>query len=175
MPKLFLGLIDFKTLNKSRPSRTDFNIKMKLVEAVHKDADLGMQMIRDFYKIDNYPFSKPKALKCFEQLIENDELGRFWLIYNDENQPIGYMIICFGFSFEYGGRDAFIDEFYFIPEARGKGFGTKALLLLREKSKKLNIKAIHLEVEKANSAGNKLYTKVGFKGNNRSLLTQIID
>lgn len=134
-----------------------------------------MKMIEDFYQIDNYPFSESKAIGCFEKLSHNEDLGRFWLIHDERNKTVGYLIVCFGFSFEYGGRDAFIDEFYIIPEERGKGIGTEILKKLKDVAKQLDIKAIHLEVEKTNEIGNELYHKAGFRGNSRSLLTQIID
>ncbi|MEQ8903831.1 GNAT family N-acetyltransferase [Ekhidna sp.] len=138
------------------------------------DYALCMKMMKDFYTIDNYPFSELKARKCFEEIIRNDHLGRFWLLYRNR-LPIGYIILTFGFSFEYGGKDAFIDEFYLIPGERRKGFGSMTLEKLKEKAKQLDIKAIHLEVEKTNQVGNRLYRQVGFEGNNRSLLTQKID
>ena len=147
---------------------------MKLVKAKHTDANACMEMIKAFYQLDNYPFSEEKAMKCFNEILANDQLGKFWLIHQDD-KIIGYLIFCYGYSFEYGGRDAFIDEFYLKEEARGKGIGTEVLLELEKEASKLGVKAIHLEVEKTNVAGNKLYSKVGFKGNNRSLLTQIID
>jgi ribosomal protein S18 acetylase RimI-like enzyme len=38
----------------------------------------------------------------------------------------------------------------------------------------LGIKAIHLEVEKHNEKGNRLYTKKGFKEHNRFLMTNFL-
>jgi len=36
-------------------------------------------------------------------------MGRVWLI-QYQGQVIGYVILTLGYSLEYGGRDAFIDE-----------------------------------------------------------------
>ncbi len=168
------NLKDFETLTLIPTFASGFFLlKMKYIEPRLSDIAICMAMIKDFYSIDNYPFEEVKVKRCFEEILRNKELGRFWML-SDEDKIIGYLILCFGYSFEYGGKDAFIDEFYLIPEARGKGLGTQALKSLRVHAKKLNVKAIHLEVENTNKIGNKLYKKLGFKGNDRSLLTQLI-
>ena len=97
--------------------------------------------------------------------------GGIWMI-RDKNQYIGYIILTFGFSFEYQGRDAFIDEFFLIPEVRGKGIGKKILETVISKASSLGVKAIHLEAETDNEAGSRLYKSLDFKGNNRALLTR---
>ncbi len=132
-----------------------------------------LDMIRDFYLIDGYGFDRDQAAINFQEMMDHDHLGRFWVLQVKE-EIIGYLILTFGYSFEYGGRDAFIDEFYLKEAFRGKGLGTEILTLLDGYAKELNVNAIHLEVERTNQAGNSLYLKTGFKGNDRSLLTKTL-
>ncbi len=146
---------------------------MELKEAKLTDQEQCLQMIEDFYRLDAYPFNQHQASANFKEFLSNDQLGKFWLI-QEGAEVIGYLILTYGYSFEYGGRDAFIDEFYLKETFRGKGIGTEVLTSLNLQVKKLRVRAIHLEVEKTNTAGNMLYKKTGFKGNNRSLLTKII-
>ncbi len=131
----------------------------------------SLKMIEDFYSIDGYPFIPKKAELNFKEIISSDHLGKFWLI-KKEAQTIGYIILAFGYSFEYGGRDALIDEFFIKEPYRGEGLGTVVLKQVEQKAKKLGVNAIHLEVENTNQAGNRLYLQSGFSGNNRSLLTK---
>ena len=140
--------------------------------SIHEKNDC-IAMMEAFYEIDNYPFNKPLAESCFQEFIQRPELGKFWLILNNK-ELAGYIILCFGFSFEYGGRDAFIDELYLKKDFRGKGVGTEALKLAVKQAKLLNVNAIHLEVESNNAAGKKLYEKLGYVGNNRKLLTRVL-
>lgn len=49
-------------------------------------------------------------------------MGRVWLIQH-QSLAIGYVILTLGFSLEYGGRDAFIDEFYIQANYQGQGIG----------------------------------------------------
>ena len=146
---------------------------MEFKEAEPDNKNECLQMIEDFYSLDQYPFDYKRASSNFQEFISNDQLGKFWMIVEGA-ETIGYLILTYGYSFEYGGRDAFIDEFYLKKSFRGKGLGTETLNTLSSVAEKLGVRAIHLEVEKTNQAGNKLYKKTGFKGNNRSLLTKII-
>uniref|UniRef100_UPI004048E462 GNAT family N-acetyltransferase n=1 Tax=Flavobacterium sp. TaxID=239 RepID=UPI004048E462 len=89
------------------------------------------QMMQDFYAIDNYPINVEKSKKLFQEFITNENLGKSWLIFS-ENEIVGYIILTFIFSFEYGGKIAFIDELFIKENARGKGIGKEAIQLCKE-------------------------------------------
>jgi GNAT superfamily N-acetyltransferase len=40
---------------------------------------------------------------------------------------VGYIVLTFGYSLEYLGRDAFIDEFYLRESYRGRRWGRRTL------------------------------------------------
>jgi ribosomal protein S18 acetylase RimI-like enzyme len=88
---------------------------------------------------------------------------------------VGYVILTFGYNIEYKGRDAFIDEFYIEKEYRSRGIGKETMDYVVKESKKLGIKAIHLEVERNNETAKNLYLKFQFKDNVRILMTRWID
>ncbi|MES3675727.1 GNAT family N-acetyltransferase [Halomonas elongata] len=94
-------------------------------------------------------------------LRRSTHYGHIFLIYAGED-PIGYLAVCFGFSIEFAGRDAFIDELYVIPKARGLGAGREALVRLAETMRDSGIVALHLEVEKSNDRARGLYHGLGF-------------
>ena len=77
-----------------------------------------------------------------------------------------------GFSFEYGGHDALVDEFFLKEEYRSLGIGGKTIDFVSAQAKILNINALHLEVELDNINARNLYLKKGFVDNNRTLLTK---
>jgi ribosomal protein S18 acetylase RimI-like enzyme len=132
-----------------------------------------MQMIQTFYSIDNYPFNEDKVLDNLMKLCGDPYLGRIWKIMLD-NVLVGYIVLTFGFSLEYNGRDAFVDELFIKKGVRNRGIGNAAMLFLESQAKALHIKALHLEVEKHNKNAYHLYSKLGFADNNRRLLTKII-
>jgi GNAT superfamily N-acetyltransferase len=142
-----------------------------------KVADLGdipdlLAMMFEFNAIDAYPFNPELTKNNLEIFIQNPDLGRIWLISTNNNILMGYACLAFGFSFEYGGRDAFLDEFYIRAPWRGKGVGQIALEVVETEAILLGVNAMHLEVEHSNVAGNRLYEKNGYKGKHRYMLTK---
>ncbi len=147
------------------------HINFRLAEKKH--LKVALKMMHDFHAIDEYPFNENIIKSLFLGFINNESSGRFWLIETDE-KIVGYIVLAFGFSFEYLGRDAFIDEFYIEEKFRDQGIGQKTLDFVFEEAKTLNIKVLHLELERHNMLGQHLYLKNGFKDNNRYLLNKIL-
>jgi ribosomal protein S18 acetylase RimI-like enzyme len=126
-------------------------------------------MMQDFYAIDNYPIDIEASKKLFQEFITNEHLGKSWLIYS-EDELVGYVILTFVFSFEYGGKIAFLDELYIKKNARGKGIGNTTIQFIKEQAKQLNVKLLYLEVENHNENAQKLYLANDFEVHNRKLL-----
>jgi ribosomal protein S18 acetylase RimI-like enzyme len=130
-------------------------------------------MMEDFYAIDGYPFDLEKMDYLLEKFISDTTLGMLWLVKSDE-ETAGYICLTIGFSFEYGGKIAVLDELYFKPEFRGKGFGKITLGFLDLQAKEKGIAAIHMEVESHNTNALNLYISSGYKTKNRKLYTKNI-
>lgn len=143
------------------------NIQFKAIE--HSDISKLVDMMKDFYAIDNYPIDIETSKGLFKEFIDDETLGRGWFIMSD-NRPLGYIILTFCFSFEYKGRIAFLDELYLSEAARGKGIGKKALAFLREEFSKLSLKIVYLEIEMHNKTAQKLYLANDFAVHNRNLM-----
>lgn len=137
------------------------------------DIDQILPMMEEFYAIDHYPFEIQIAKKLFYQFLENENLGKSWLILN-ENEIVGYIILTFVFSFEYQGKIAFLDELYIKKSNQGKGFGKQTLNFIREEAHKLSLKIIYLEVEPHNNAAQKLYIANDFEEHKRKLFKHIV-
>lgn len=118
--------------------------------------------MKAYYEFDRLHFNQRIALTALNHLIENENLGRLWIIsFNAEN--VGYIAITFGFSLEFGGKDAFIDEFFILEDFRGKGIGRKVLGLVKTILKDLNASALYLEVDRENVTAQKYFHALGFK------------
>jgi GNAT superfamily N-acetyltransferase len=141
--------------------------------ADNSDTELLIQFIQEFYKYDGHPFDEASICAALAKILEDNSLGRVWLIQQD-NQAIGYIVLTFGYSLEYRGRDAFIDEFYIRESHRGQGVGVKTIQFIESVCPSLEIKALHLEVERENTIAQSFYRKVGFADQNRYLMTKWI-
>ena len=133
------------------------------------DISIITQMMQDFYAIDNYPMDVEVAKTLFQEFITHEHLGKSWLIYS-ENEIVGYIILTFIFSFEYGGKIAFVDELFIKETARGKGFGKEAIQFIQQEVPKLSLKLLYLEVEPHNENAQKLYLAHDFELHNRKLM-----
>lgn len=137
------------------------------------DIKIIVALMRDFYAIDSYPFDETIARRGLEGLVENPGLGRVWLI-TLGTEIAGYMVLTFGYSLEFHGRDALIDELFIRDGYRNQCIGTKAVAFLEDICREQGIHALHLESERHNTAAQGLYNKAGFKDHNRALMTKWI-
>ncbi len=130
-----------------------------------------LHMMAAFYALNAYPFEQEVTEQNIEVLAQNPSLGRLYLI-QDRDENVGYMALTFGFSFEYRGRDALIDEIYLKPAYQGQGIGAKAMEFLEAEAQQIGVHALHLEVETHNEKAKRLYAQQGFRSAKRSLLTK---
>lgn len=140
---------------------------------VTTDIETIVLLMQDFYAIDNYPIDLKVSKSLFKEFIANENLGKAWLILNEE-EVVGYVILTFIFSFEYQGKIAFLDELYLTKQARGKGIGSQTVSFVKDKSTELGLKLIYLEIENHNQNAQKLYIANGFELHNRKLMAHKI-
>lgn len=102
-------------------------------------------------------------------LLEGSPHGAIYLI-GPSRGPIGYIVVTFGWSIEFGGLDGFIDEIYIRPGVRGRGVGTEVITSLSNMLKSVGMKALHLEVGPDNDSVLRLYKRCHFKARDGYLL-----
>lgn len=137
------------------------------------DIEILMEFIREFCEVDHHPFDDSTIRVALTKIVSDDSLGRVWLIQHN-SEAIGYIVLTFGYSLEYRGREAVIDEIYILESHRGQGIGKRAIEFVEEVSPSLEIKALHLEVERENIAAQRFYQKVGFEAQDSYLMTKWI-
>jgi len=130
-------------------------------------------MMRQFYEFDHIPFDPDAASGALEQFLDNSFFGGAWKIC-DESATVGYIVITFGYSLEFRGRDAFIDELYIQDGYRGKGIGKQAIKFAEEVCRSASIEALHLEVTRDNLNALAVYRIAGFIDHDRYLMTRWI-
>ncbi len=102
-------------------------------------------------------------------LLDGSPHGAAYLI-GPTRAPVGYIIVTFGWSIEFGGLDAIIDELYIRPQVRGRGIATEVLISLPLALAEGGVKAIHLEVDRENEDALRLYNRTGFRARERYML-----
>jgi GNAT superfamily N-acetyltransferase len=84
-------------------------------------------------------------------------------------------VLACGFSLEYRGRDAFVDELYVRPDRRDRGIGSRILDAMEAECRRRGIVALHLEVDHDNPDGRRLYLRRGFADHARHLMTKWLE
>ncbi len=138
------------------------------------DIENIIQLMEEFYLIDNYPFDSEISSEIFNQFLADENLGKAWLIFH-KNEIVGYVILTYVFSFEYQGKIAFLDELYIKENARGKGIGKETIAFIQQEAPKLSLKIIYLEVESHNDAAQKLYIAKDFAIHKRKIMKYIVN
>ncbi len=142
-------------------------------QAAVSDSEILLDFMGAYYAFDGHGFDREKARGALIMLLRDESLGRAWLILDDE-APVGYIVLCFGYSLEWLGRDAFVDELYLRQEWRGRGWGRKTMAFLEGAAREAGIRTLHLEVVQQNAAALEVYCKLGFREHQSTFLSKWI-
>jgi ribosomal protein S18 acetylase RimI-like enzyme len=137
-------------------------------------ADLLIELMQEFYALEHLPFDEKVARQALQQILSNESFGVVHLLSIDK-EVIGYIVLTFGFSLEFHGRDAFIDEIYIRESHRSRGIGKASLRYIERVCQRAGIKALHLEVERVNTRAQSVYRQAGYQDHDRYLLTKWLE
>jgi ribosomal protein S18 acetylase RimI-like enzyme len=141
------------------------------VAAEHEQTLLRMMRSLAEQEPGAYFFDEPAVRDVLRKFLASPDLGRVW-VFLDGETPVGYILLTFGYSFEYHGRDSFIDELYIEPSYRRQGIGRRAMQFVEERARELGVNAIHLEVDEGNDPAAELYRRAGYDDRSRFLMTK---
>lgn len=137
------------------------------------DLEALLALHRNFFAEDHYPYHEEETRANLAQLLGDPSLGRVFLL-EEKGLPAGYLVLTFGFSLEFGGRNALVDELYVAPGHRGRGHGTRALAAAEELCRELGIRALHLVVERYKEDAQALYRRAGFVAYERNVMSKTL-
>ncbi len=135
------------------------------------DLPILLDWTQDLYTHERIPFDASASEVTLRELIANPAFGRIFVLLAD-GAAVGYAAVALGFSLEFGGRSAFLEELYVRPSSRGQGVGTLALRLLQDACRRLGARSLALEVGLDNAGAEALYRREGFSTIGRQLMTR---
>ena len=138
------------------------------------DEELVLELMREFYAIERLTYIEDAARAALRQILESHSHGLVTLMHAGEALA-GYVVLTFGFSLEFHGRDALVDELYVREPYRGRGAGTLTLAFVEELCRTEGIRALHLEADRGNERAQRLYERAGYRDHHRFLLTKWLD
>ena len=120
-----------------------------------------LPLVAAFHLFEEISLAADIRKKSVERLLNDSTLGEVWLIKRSDHL-IGYVVVCFSYSVELGGRGVVIDELFIKAPERGAGVGAEVLERLNEHMRACDVVAIQLEVNQRNERAKSLYVKSGF-------------
>ncbi len=140
---------------------------MKLVIAGEDHLDILLPLVSAYHDFAGLALSDEHRQQTVIPLLDpTHKLGAIWLV-EEDGVFVGYLALCFGYSIEFGGRDAFVDEFFIVPFMRGKGIGSRVIQCIQTEARRLGVKALHLEVARSNTRAIETYSRRGFTSRDR--------
>ena len=135
--------------------------EVELVPVLPEHAPTLLALARAFHAEDGHPLTATGEA-AIGLIARGHPLGRAWLV-RERGAIVGYTVLCLGFGIEYGGPDAFIDDLYLVPAARGRGLGRAVLRQLEAQARGLGLAALFLVVAPDNRRARALYDDEGFE------------
>src|SRR5882724_11886031 len=104
--------------------------------AVVEDAAKLASLVELYWAFESIPhFDRTGVERLLAELLIRPEWGACWVA-EESGALRGYLLVVYGFSLEYGGRTAELDELYVLPAHRSAGHGAA---LLREAERALRV------------------------------------
>lgn len=153
-------------------SQTAAATAIKLVKATPADLDSLSVLVAGYHAFERIDMPADRRRIALSQLLGNPALGEVWFIHSEDTLA-GYIAICFGYSIEFAGRDAFVDEFFLKETARGRGIGGLVIDRISAQLAEAGIAALHLEVDNDNSGAQRFYARHRFKARKKYHLMSV--
>ena len=126
-----------------------------------EDLDELIPFVRAYHEFEQVEQTDLERADTLRTLLADHSLGLVWLILA-EGRVVGYIAICFGYSIEFMGKDAFVDEFFIHEAWRHRGIGQATLRVVNQQVVGMGVKALHLEVARDNPRAKAVYRALGF-------------
>lgn len=129
---------------------------------VAEDLAALLPMVEAYHAEDGITSDAEGRAAAIAPLLDGSPHGCVYVI-GPRRAPVGYMVVTFGWSVEFGGLDGFIDELFVRPGVRGRGVASEALHALLPLLDEAGVRALHLEASVDRPRLERLYARAGFK------------
>jgi GNAT superfamily N-acetyltransferase len=140
-----------------------------LRQAIAADAPTILELMGEFYPLMEVTFDRRVAGPALAALLADPAIGGVWLAELGPS-PVGYAVVAFYHSLEFGGRTALLDDLYVREAHRGRGIGTAVLASVERGCREAGVRALTLEVGRENERARSLYLAFGFTDRHNEFL-----
>jgi len=130
--------------------------------AARVDHATVMKLMRQLYDEDpaERPVPEEHFIRTLHEFEEHPDAGTI-LVFERDQQIVGYAVLVNYWSNECGGNILTIDELFVVPAFRGQGVGTDFVKHVID-GRWNDFVALQLEVTPGNARARRLYERLGF-------------
>ena len=134
-----------------------------------EDADRPalLALMRAQFREHHIDLSDEGIARAIEGVLREPSLGRI-LVATLAGTTVGFAALSFMWTYEHGGRAAWLEELYVEPTYRGGGIGQALLRSVYQLAAECGAVALDLEVEATHRRVEQLYARHGFTRLDRS-------
>ena len=95
---------------------------MKILRASSEDQPTLLGLMRESFEQETEASADEwaKTKVAIDMLLHDPLAGEAYLTYDDDNNLLGYIIMCRGFSLDYGGYFTWVEETYVRKSEQGR-------------------------------------------------------
>lgn len=135
--------------------------------ATNDDINDILNMTEVFYDELDIRFERTNSNRALKEIIGDASIGRVFLI-KQNNNIVGYCVIGFLFSMEFGGKIAFMDEYFVKPSERCSGIGRNGLNTIIKVCQTLGLRGMRLDTHSVRATS--FYQRCGFEELERKVI-----
>lgn len=106
--------------------------------------------------------SRSAIAAAVEGMMQDGRRG-FLLVAKERDLLLGVAYVSFTWTLEHGGKSAWLEELYVLPEHRGAGVGKRLLGSVLDVARASGCAAVDLEVDAEHSRAEALYVREAFR------------
>lgn len=139
----------------------------ELVLAKKNDLDTVLKLVREYHELEGIELSNSKLMNAVYPLLKKQNEHGCILFIQSESKVVGYLVLCFSYSIELGGKNASIDQFFLKREYQGKKLGKAALNACKVTAKELGLNSLTIKLHSEADRLMKIFEDSGFSTHNK--------
>ena len=143
---------------------------IQIRQAYPLDEPLLLRLADAFHREDGHPLAEsgPAAIRA---LLAGSPLGEVFLV-EEAGEALGYFVLCYTMSVEFGGIVVILDDLYLRPGFRGRGVGRRVIEWVERRAAGKGAVQVFLEVESANERAFRFYRRHGWEKRDRHMMSK---
>jgi len=146
-------------------SPSDTDVLVRPVTAADRGAVIAL--MRAQFREHGIGLDEVGIGRAVDGVLQQPDWGHL-LLATRAGTPVGFAALSFIWTYEHGGRAAWLEELYVEPAHRGRGVGRMLLQAAYRAAAEAGANAMDLEVDAAHRRAEHLYEREGFVRLNRA-------